>query len=89
MISDALFLAERPNGLAAGILLGDQLAPILALLVRHPPRVPHLQPATEGWITRRLQAKTNFNKHGVDFGRAATVFLDPLALTEKTRRTVT
>jgi hypothetical protein len=47
-------LAERPNGLAAGLLLGDQLAPILALLVGHPPKMPHLQPAAEGWITRRL-----------------------------------
>jgi uncharacterized protein len=28
-----------------------------------------------------VKAQTNFNKHGVDFERAATVFLDPLALT--------
>lgn len=27
------------------------------------------------------KAQTNFNKHGIDFERAATVFLDPLALT--------
>lgn len=27
------------------------------------------------------KAQTNFNKHGLDFERAATVFLDPLALT--------
>ena len=28
-----------------------------------------------------VKARANFNKHGVNFGRAATVFLDPLALT--------
>jgi uncharacterized DUF497 family protein len=28
-----------------------------------------------------VKARTNFNKHGFDFVRAATVFLDPLALT--------
>ena len=28
-----------------------------------------------------VKAQTNFNKHGLDFERAATVFLDPLALT--------
>ncbi len=28
-----------------------------------------------------VKAETNFNKHDVDFERAATVFLDPLALT--------
>ena len=28
-----------------------------------------------------VKAQTNFNKHGVDFERAANVFLDPLALT--------
>jgi uncharacterized protein len=28
-----------------------------------------------------LKARANFNKHGSDFERAATVFLDPLALT--------
>ena len=28
-----------------------------------------------------VKARTNFNKHGLDFERAATVFLDPLALT--------
>jgi len=28
-----------------------------------------------------VKAQTNFNKHGVDFERAATVFLDPLAVT--------
>jgi uncharacterized DUF497 family protein len=29
-----------------------------------------------------VKAQTNnFNKHGIDFERAATVFLDPLALT--------
>ena len=28
-----------------------------------------------------VKAQTNFNKHAVDFERAATVFLDPLALT--------
>ena len=52
-----------------------------------------------------VKAQTNFNKHGLDFERAATVFLDPLAFTipdeehsetrpgglrwEKTRRTAT
>src|SRR5207245_8306050 len=60
MISDALFLAESPNGLTAGLLLGDQLAPILALLVGHPPKMPHLQPAAEVWITRRLQSVARF-----------------------------
>ena len=28
-----------------------------------------------------VKAQTNFHKHGLDFERAATVFLDPLALT--------
>ena len=28
-----------------------------------------------------VKAQTNFNKHGMDFERAATVFLDPLAAT--------
>jgi uncharacterized protein len=28
-----------------------------------------------------VKAQTNFSKHGVDFERAATVFLDPLAVT--------
>jgi uncharacterized DUF497 family protein len=28
-----------------------------------------------------VKAQTNFHKHGVDFERAATVFLDPWALT--------
>lgn len=28
-----------------------------------------------------VKAQTNFNKHGLDFQRAATVFMDPLALT--------
>ena len=28
-----------------------------------------------------LKAKSNFTKHGLDFERATTVFLDPLALT--------
>jgi uncharacterized DUF497 family protein len=28
-----------------------------------------------------VKAQTNFNKHGIDFQRAATVFMDPLALT--------
>jgi uncharacterized DUF497 family protein len=28
-----------------------------------------------------VKARTNFNKHGLDFERAATVFLDPLAVT--------
>ncbi len=28
-----------------------------------------------------VKAQTNLNKHGLDFERAATVFLDPLALT--------
>ena len=28
-----------------------------------------------------VKAQTNFTKHGLDFERAATVFLDPLALT--------
>ena len=28
-----------------------------------------------------VKARTNFTKHGFDFVRAATVFLDPLALT--------
>ena len=28
-----------------------------------------------------VKAKANFNKHGLDFDRAATVFLDPLAVT--------
>src|SRR6266436_698376 len=28
-----------------------------------------------------VKAHANFNKHGLDFERAATVFLDPLALT--------
>ena len=28
-----------------------------------------------------VKAQANFSKHGVDFERAATVFLDPLALT--------
>lgn len=28
-----------------------------------------------------VKAQTNFKKHGLDFERAATVFLDPLALT--------
>jgi uncharacterized protein len=28
-----------------------------------------------------VKAQTNFNKHEVDFERAATVFLDPLAIT--------
>ena len=28
-----------------------------------------------------VKARTNFNKHGVDFERAAQVFRDPLALT--------
>jgi uncharacterized DUF497 family protein len=28
-----------------------------------------------------VKARTIFNKHGLDFERAATVFLDPLALT--------
>ncbi len=28
-----------------------------------------------------VKAQTNFNKHGLDFERAATVLLDPLALT--------
>ena len=28
-----------------------------------------------------VKAQANFNKHGVDFERAATVFLDPLAVT--------
>src|SRR5579859_4792130 len=55
MIFDALFLAERPNGLPAGLLLGDQVAPIPALLVGHPPKMPHLHPTAEGWITRRLR----------------------------------
>lgn len=27
------------------------------------------------------KARSNFTKHGLDFERAATVFLDPLALT--------
>jgi len=27
------------------------------------------------------KAQTNFSKHGLDFERAATVFLDPLAVT--------
>src|SRR5260370_71736 len=56
MIADALFLAERPNGLAAGLLLGDQVAPILVLLVGHPPKMPHLRPAAEGWIIGRLRS---------------------------------
>src|SRR5262245_5881050 len=54
MISDALFLAEHPDGLAAGLLLGDQLAPILALFGRSSPKMPRLHPLVEGWITRRL-----------------------------------
>jgi hypothetical protein len=54
MISDSPFLAESPNGLAAGPLLGDQVAPKLALLVGHPPKMPHLQRAAKGGITRRL-----------------------------------
>ena len=29
----------------------------------------------------RVKARVNFNKHGVDFERAAEVFRDPLALT--------
>jgi uncharacterized DUF497 family protein len=28
-----------------------------------------------------VKAQTNFNQHAVDFERAATVFLDPLAIT--------
>ena len=28
-----------------------------------------------------VKAQTNFSKHGLDFERAATVFLDPLAVT--------
>ena len=28
-----------------------------------------------------IKARANFNKHGLDFERAATVFLDPLAVT--------
>src|SRR5207247_4722612 len=68
MISDALFLAERPDGLAAGLLLGDQLAPILALLVGHPPKMPHLQPAAEGWITRRLLLSV-FIRHTIAISR--------------------
>ena len=28
-----------------------------------------------------VKARTNFSKHGVDFERAAAVFLDPLAVT--------
>lgn len=28
-----------------------------------------------------VKAQTNFNKHGLDFERAAAVFMDPLALT--------
>lgn len=28
-----------------------------------------------------VKARTNLNKHGLDFERAATVFLDPLAIT--------
>ncbi len=58
MIADALFLAERPNGLAAGLLLGDQVAPILALSVGHPPKMPHLRPAAEGWIIGRLPTRS-------------------------------
>ena len=27
------------------------------------------------------KARANFNKHGLDFARAASVFLDPLAVT--------
>src|SRR6266581_2749402 len=60
MIADALFLAERPNGLAAGLLLGDQVAPILALSVGHPPKMPHLRPAAEGWIIGRLPLRMLF-----------------------------
>jgi uncharacterized DUF497 family protein len=31
-----------------------------------------------------VKAKLNFNKHRLDFERAATVFMDPLALTIRT-----
>jgi uncharacterized DUF497 family protein len=34
-----------------------------------------------------VKAHTNFNKHGMDFERAATVFLDPLALKHPRRGT--
>lgn len=32
------------------------------------------------------KAQTNFKKHGSDFETAATVFLDPLALTSQDKR---
>jgi len=34
--------------LTAGLLLGDQLAPILAFLIGHPPKMPYLQPPAKG-----------------------------------------
>jgi uncharacterized DUF497 family protein len=32
-----------------------------------------------------VKAQANFSKHGLDFERAATVFLDPFAVTIRTR----
>ena len=50
-----LALAEGVDRLATGLLLGDQLAPILVLFVGHPSRLPSLQFPWEGWFTRCLR----------------------------------
>ena len=62
MISDSLFLAEHPNGLSAGPLLSEQVAPILALLVGHHPKMPHLRPQRKSLAVEDPYAVPSFGR---------------------------
>jgi hypothetical protein len=53
---------------------------MLALLVGHPPKMPHLQPAAEGWITRRLREFNTFGPKpyvGTEPQPGLDVYLNP------------
>jgi hypothetical protein len=54
-LSDPPLAAERPDPLPAGLLLGDQFAPILRFGFRHPSNMPLLQSSAEERFTRRLR----------------------------------